>query len=57
MYSCDHHVIANSSFSWWGAWLNPSKTKLVVAPNYWVHDSVDHLDIVPSRWSNIGWKT
>lgn len=35
MASCDHHVIANSSFSWWGAWLNPSAKKLVIAPRLW----------------------
>ena len=55
MRSCDHHVIANSSFSWWGAWLDDSETKHVVAPDYWVHDSVEQLDIVPDRWTTVGW--
>jgi len=35
MSLCDHHVIANSSFSWWGAWLNPATTKRVVYPSNW----------------------
>jgi len=55
MRTCDHHIVANSSFSWWGAWLDESEAKQIVAPDYWVHDSVDHLDIVPNRWTTVDW--
>jgi hypothetical protein len=35
MSSCRNHILANSSFSWWGAWLNPRSDKLVYVPRYW----------------------
>jgi len=53
MSLCTHHIIANSSFSWWGAWLNPRFDKIVVAPQRWVLSDFDASDIVPSSWTKI----
>lgn len=51
MAACRHHIVANSSFSWWGAWLNPSADKIVVAPRPWFRDpALDDSTIVPERW-------
>ncbi len=53
MSLCRHHIIANSSFSWWGAWLNPSVEKIVVAPQQWFAADYDSSDIIPSTWIQI----
>lgn len=49
MACCKHNIIANSSFNWWGAWLNPNKDKIVIAPKKWLNDA-NILDILPDRW-------
>ena len=54
MTLCDHHVLANSSFSWWGAWLSPSPAKIVVAPRPWLQDARwDESGRIPADWVRI----
>ncbi len=54
MSSCKHFVIANSSLSWWGAWLSSSKDKIVVAPKKWFADkSYDTSDLLPPDWIRV----
>ncbi len=50
MSMCKHHIIANSSFSWWGAWLNPRKDKTVIAPAHWFADGRNTQDLIPNTW-------
>lgn len=50
MSLCSHHIIANSSFSWWGAWLNPKSDKIVVAPQKWFAKDNITIDLYPHGW-------
>lgn len=50
MSLCRHHIIANSSFSWWGAWLNPDSNKIVVAPRKWFANGTSVKDLYPAGW-------
>lgn len=58
MKHCRHHIIANSSFSWWGAWLNDDPEKLVIAPRNWFSEKEmaqkDTSDLIPVGWKIIG---
>lgn len=52
MAMCQHHIIANSSFSWWGAWLNPDPQKRVVAPARWFNQAGHYTgDLIPPAWT------
>lgn len=50
MSHCQHHIIANSSFSWWGAWLNPKPNKRVIAPRQWYADGSSTENLTPANW-------
>ncbi len=55
MSNCRHNIIANSTFSWWGAWLNSNPEKIVVAPELWHTKQVHKTsDLLPESWIKIG---
>lgn len=56
MSMCEHNIIANSTFSWWGAWLNTNPNKKVIGPSKWFGPGFAHLDttdVIPDNWIKI----
>ncbi len=54
MQHCTHNIIANSSFSWWAAWLNPNPNKIVIAPHRWFNKApLNTKDLYPEGWIKI----
>ncbi len=54
MSLCQHHIIANSSFSWWGAWLSWNPQKIVIAPKKWFNrPEINTQDLIPESWIRI----
>ena len=54
MSLCNHFIIANSSFSWWGAWLSKNESKIVIAPSKWFQEiKYNDSDRLPEEWKRI----
>jgi len=55
MSLCKNNIISNSSFSWWGAWLNLNENKIIISPKQWFGELIkeDDSDIIPENWKRI----
>jgi hypothetical protein len=53
MSACRHNIIANSTMSWWGAWLNSDPSKIVCAPKIWRNPKISYADLIPPNWLRI----
>jgi hypothetical protein len=50
MQNCQHHIMANSTLSWWAAWLNKNHAKVVICPQKWFFDTKSMQDLIPQTW-------
>ena len=50
---CNNNVICNSTFSWWGAWINSNLDRKVISPVKWLGENINTSDIIPSEWIKI----
>jgi len=54
MSLCNHNIIANSSFSWWAAWLNKNPNKIVITPSFWFRNpDINTMDLIPLNWRKL----
>jgi hypothetical protein len=54
MSACRDNIIANSSFSWWSAWLNANPSKMVFAPKRWLEKpKFNTMDLIPAGWQQV----
>lgn len=53
MSECQHNIIPNSTFSWWGAWLNENQNKILIAPRFWMKNIKNSIDRCPENWVKV----